>query len=134
MKRTVLAFIQDNSTGEKRCLLGASILDFGLWTGYYYPPGGGVAEGRTDEETLRLKLFDELHLTLTHAEFLKEVPGDVPDLTLAWYACEVEGEIHRNPDSLVAAGFFTVDEIKQLPLWPATKSFLEEFFSEENLL
>lgn len=128
MKRTVLAFIQDNSTGEKRCLLGASVLDFGQWTGHFYPPGGGVAEGRTDEETLRLKLLEELDLRLTRSVFLKEVPGDVSDLTIAWYACDVAGEIHRNPESLVAAGFYTVEEIKQLPLWPATKAFLEEFF------
>lgn len=128
MKRVVVALIQDEQEGSKRCFLIASRKDFGEWTGAFYPPGGHVEEGESDEETLRRELREELDVELKTAALLTESAGDVKDQITAWYACTVDGEPQPNMEELGAAGFFTAEEIKSLRLWPATEAFLKEFF------
>lgn len=134
MKRVVVALIQDYAEEGKRCFLVSSRKDFGEWTGHFYPPGGHVEASETDEETLERELREELSVSLKKAVLLDETPGDVAGQITAWYACEIYGVPKPNVEELAEARFFSVSEIKQLPLWPATKIFLEKYFLPRKVL
>lgn len=130
MKRVVVGFITRNSTQGAECLLVAARRDFGQYTGHYYPPGGHVEAEESDEVALGREIREELGVEITGLRFLEETPGDVPDQITAWYACSLQ-----NPqtallvdEELSDVRFVTGVEAQALPLWPATRKFLEKHF------
>lgn len=132
MSRVVIGIVK-RETPEPAWLLVSSKKDFGEFTGYYYPPGGHVEEGETDEEALAREMKEELQLTVEVMDFLHESEGDISGQCVVWFQCST---IHTNflidSEELSDAGFFTQAELQQMNLWPATKNIFHEFIFKKE--
>lgn len=128
MKKVAVAIISEiRADGTQAYLLVKSKKDFGSFTGLYYPPGGHIETNETPEEGLIRELQEELSLDIRVCEQMAVTPGDVPDQETYWYSCEIAGgTLQIRNDELDDARYFTVPELQQLPLWPATKKFFLE--------
>lgn len=127
MSRVVIGIIK-KELPEPSWLLVSSKKDFGAFTGYYYPPGGHVEEGETDEEALVREIREELDLTVTKMEKIHESAGDVAGQMTAWFLCEAEHtDFVMDTGTLADARFFTREEIIGVHLWPATEKVFQEF-------
>ena len=61
MKRVVVGIIsRKNTEGVEQYLLVSSKKYFGIFTGYYYPPGGHLEEGEEEVACLKRELKEEL--------------------------------------------------------------------------
>lgn len=128
MERVVTAIIVRRDDNNTKYLLVSSNKDFGKFTGYYYPPGGHVEEGEDDINCIQRELKEELNMIITDAKNIAETPGDVSNQITAWYNCTVESyEFDINSKELKDANYFTIDEMKILKIWPATKTFFEKY-------
>ncbi|NMC51747.1 NUDIX hydrolase [Candidatus Kuenenbacteria bacterium] len=125
MKRVIAAIIKNSGN---KYLLVSSKRDFGQFSRYYYPPAGKVEVGENDFECLRRELREELGLELLSVKFITETPGDIQNQTTAWYECHIDDyELKINEEELSTAGYFSLEEMRQLDLWPATKKFFEKY-------
>ena len=131
MKKVVVAIIEHNIDNIAKYLLVASKKDFGEFTHFYYPPGGHVEEGETIEEALRRECVEELETEILNPTFLCESAGDVANQITYWYkASLLEGvEVTTDTVELHDAGFFSIEEMRTMNLWPATRKIFEEYFS-----
>lgn len=124
--KVICGIINKEDSGTKKYLLVASKKDFEKYPGHYYPPGGKVKPGETDEECLRRELKEEVGLELLSCELMTETGADIPDQTIAWYECIVKSyEIKPNLEELLDAGYYTKEQMDNMNLWPATKEFFE---------
>jgi ADP-ribose pyrophosphatase YjhB (NUDIX family) len=128
MEKVVVAFIKKQE--PERYLLVSSKRDFGEFTGFYYPAGGHVNHGENLVDALKRELLEELQLEIINPELIEITEGDVKDQETYWYKCDllnpekilIKEEIVN--DGLQDARFFTIEEIKKLNLWPATRKVL----------
>lgn len=114
--------------GKKReIFLVSSKKELGKYTGYYYPPGGHVEAGESREEALIREIKEELNLEVTNISYIASSPGDVKDQTTHWFHITVHDLSQlKLEDKLRDGGFFTLQELEKLPIWPATRLFLKE--------
>jgi len=128
MKNVAVAVIsRSNSQNQTEYLLVKSKRDFGEFSGHYYPPGGHFEAGEDEKQTLKRELTEELGLRIEPVKKLAETESDVEGQITHWWECQIEsGELQINHDELADAGYFTVAQMKQLKLWPATKKFFEQ--------
>lgn len=133
MKEVVVGIISESvSSGEKSWLLVSSAKDFGEFTGYYYPPGGHIEEGETEEAALRREIKEELNLVARPLARLAISKGDVADQETYWWQCDVSGEIQIDPE-LRDAQYFTRSQIENdIKIWPATQKFFDEFIFQNS--
>lgn len=129
MAHNVVVAVITKELGDKVAyLLISSKKNFGEYTGYYYPPGGHMEDGETEEETLIRELNEELGLQIKPIEKITTTGGDVKDQVTHWWRWEiVGGELHKNDLEIADANFFTQEQMKTMNIWPATKKFFEEF-------
>ncbi len=134
MKRVVVGIIsRKNTEGVEQYLLVSSKKYFGIFTGYYYPPGGHLEEGEEEVACLKRELKEELDLEVISCKKITETPGDVQNQITSWYKCEVKtNELKPDHTELEDAGYFSKEEIFKMKIWPATKDFFEKhIFSKE---
>ncbi len=122
-----------NEQNETTYLLMSSKKDYGQYTGFYYPPGGGVEEGETTEQALIREFQEELAM---HVQPIKELvvsEGGIPDNEIHWFLCESDSPQFTISDPEVQdAGFFTKDQIDSMDIWPATARILKEYIFNEG--
>jgi 8-oxo-dGTP pyrophosphatase MutT (NUDIX family) len=128
MNSVVAAIItKQQGTGEITYFLVQSQKDYGEFTGHWYPPGGKAEAGESDIEALHRELYEELHIRIITPEFVAETPGDITS-KITWWKCDIgDADVRVNSKELAGSGFFTKEEIRSLPLWPATKHFFETY-------
>jgi len=119
---------------EDSYLFVSSKTYFGKYTGYYYPPGGHVEESESEVDALKREIKEELTIDLLKAEKITDqIESDVKDQKTVWYLCEVENyNFEFDKEELKDARFFTREEMKELNLWPATKTFFEKYIFKNN--
>lgn len=130
MSRVVVGVLSRKRGEETEYLLVKARKDFGEFTGYWYPPGGHIEDGESEAEALVREIKEELNLDILPKERIAETPGDIAGQTTFWWRCELIGEAMQLSDEIIEAGFFSKQEMKDLPLWPATKSFFEGYQHE----
>lgn len=136
MKQVVVAVIEQNIDNMLKYLLVASKKDFGEFTHFYYPPGGHVEEGETVEEALRRESVEELGTDIINPTFLCESIGDVANQITYWYKASLpEGvQIVMDEETLHNAGFFSLEDMRTMNLWPATRRYLRSILGCKILL
>lgn len=130
MKHVVVGLISRANDKEESEYLLVSVVksSFGEYSGAYYPPGGHLEAGESEQQALSRELKEELNLQVLPDAKIAETPGDVKDQITHWWRCKIiGGELKHNTDELTDARFFTEEEIKSLRLWPATKKFFEDY-------
>ena len=119
------------SGAEKEYLLVSSARDFGEYTGYFYPAGGHIEPGESEEQALVREIDEELGLSATPITLLAVTPGDIANQETYWYECTVEGEITVS-DTLRDARWFTKAEIENGKVWPATREVFQKYVFNES--
>ncbi len=120
--------IRSNLVDEPEYLLVNSVKDFGEYTDHYYPPGGHLEVGEDKESALKREIQEEINLVVRPVRQIAETMGDIDNQITYWWLCEVVGgEIKIDLREIKDANFFTKEEIRKLPLWPATRKFFDEY-------
>lgn len=129
MDKSVIAIISQKTPSDQLAyLLIKATKDFGEYTGFYYPPGGHLDNNETYQQALRRELKEELNLDVIPIKKIATTNGDVSNLVVEWWETEiVDGDLKLQTDEIEDARFFTQDEMKSIPIWPATKKFFEEY-------
>jgi 8-oxo-dGTP diphosphatase len=132
MQKVVVAIIgRVESDRVPRYLLIQAKKDFGQYTGCYYPPGGHVEVGETEEQALVREINEELQVEVKPICKIDETPSDMPNRITAWWQCEIiSGEMKLQTDEISDARFVSLEELQELPLWPATKKFFDAYGSQ----
>jgi len=128
MSKVVVGIIVKKGIPESY-LLVSSNKNFGEYTGYYYPPAGHVEDGESEVDALKREIKEELDIDLLKAKKITdEIESDVKNQKTIWYLCEVNNyDFTFDEEELKDARFFTEEEMKELNLWPATKTFFEKY-------
>ena len=129
MKKVIVGIIlRENSKSKKEYLLVSSKKDFGQYTGYYYPPGGHMEAGESKQEALKREIREELGIDVEPLEEITETKADVKDQITYWWSCKMLSDNIRIASGEIAdAAFFSREEMDKIQVWPATKSFFNNF-------
>lgn len=129
MKRVVIGIISRvNDNGEDEFLLIQAKKDFGQFTGFYYPPGGHIEAGETEDEAVVREIKEELNIDVAAVQKIAETQGDVEGQITYWWKCEyITGEIKVQEDEISDAGYFTKTQLENMDIWPATQKFFERY-------
>lgn len=136
MKHVVVGIIsQKNDQGKEIFLLVRSVLDFGKYSGFYYPPGGHLEEGEDTKEVLKRKIKEEINLEVEPLEEIAQTPADISDQITHWFRCKItSGALKIDPQKIKDGRFFNKEEMKKLPIWPATKKFFNQYIFKSDFL
>ena len=94
----------------------------------YFPPSGHLEEGESDEQGLIREIQEELGVEVVVTKKVTEMPSDLPGDTLVWMECKLlSDQITPQESEIADYKWFTVEQIKQLDLWPATDKFFKEY-------
>lgn len=137
MKQVVVAIIQRPE--DSKYLFVSSKRDYGIYTGCFYPPGGKMENGESEEMALKRELKQEFSLDFIPLEKITESPGDVTDQITYWWRCilapgqklsDMKVENRSDSTGVSEVKFLSREEMKQVPLWPATELFFQNFVDE----
>jgi ADP-ribose pyrophosphatase YjhB (NUDIX family) len=132
-KAVVTGVLVKNADGE--FLLVKKANNTGPYAGTYLTPGGGVETGEAVDDAVLRELYEETGIKIKN---LQRVFFD-DDVTENWqgikrhyimllYTAEYEsGEVHQtegNDDSFEDVSWFSIEEIKKLPLSPPLEKLL----------
>lgn len=133
MRHGVTAIISRiNDKDEKEYLLIRANRDTGEHTGKYYPPSGWIEEGEKEEEAVARELMEELNLQLKPLRKIADLIGDLPELMLHFWECElIGGEMKMDEEELNHVGWFTVAQLKSMALYPTTTRLFREYLHEK---
>lgn len=133
MKHGVTAIIaRDGESGEKEYLLIRANRDNGKHTGKYYPPSGWIEEGEKEEDAIVRELMEELKLTIRPLKKIADIQGDLPELILHFWECElVGGDVEMDTGELNDVGWFTAKQMRDIPIYPATAKLFREYLKEK---
>lgn len=126
MKQIVLAIISKIEDEEIKYLLCNSVLDFGQYTGFFYPPAGTMSSNdKSESEFLIAKVKLETGLNIIPLEKLDQTPADIPNAICNWWKCDTKDySLQINNACLKDAIWLTPNEIERgNDVWPATKKF-----------
>lgn len=125
----IIPRLRDSS--ETEFLLVSSVREnFKENSGAFYPPGGHVEQDETPEEALVREIKEELSLVIKPIRRVAVTGADVQDQQTIWYLCAktvADAALVVNKNEINKAGWFTLDEMENIRLWPATKKFFEKF-------
>lgn len=96
-----------------------------LMLDYWGPPHGRCEESdENEEETVKREVFEETNLNVDPQKKLWTTEADTKVKTVSfWLTDFVSGEVVIDSDESSEFGWFTVDEILNLKLYPGTKDF-----------
>ena len=128
MKHAVVGIISKTFKGVDKYLLVSSVLDYGEFTGYYYPPGGHLEKGKNLKQALAEKIKKELFIDVIPIKEIAETPSDVKNQVIHWWLCKAKIEwLSFDKGRLSNAKWFSEEEIKSGEnIWPASKKFFQE--------
>lgn len=127
MPHVVVGIFSRDRGEEQEYFLVSSRKDYGVSFGAYYPPGGHMEAGENERSALARELKEELGIDITPKKKIAETPGDVDGYIVSWWSCESPIAIMKVAENeLSRSGWFTQNEMKSIPLWPATQKFFEE--------
>lgn len=103
---------------------------------YWQPIGGGIEKGESPIETAVRELYDETKLLFNKDNFIKilEVPYDLGEGTIY---CFDTNKIISNDildidmNQIEEYKWYTLKEAKQLPMFPATSSFISTLIDKD---
>jgi len=91
---------------------------------------GGLSErNETPKQTFVRELKEELNLDINPIKKIAETPGDVPGQTTYWWTCEARGDIKINTEEIAEAGYFTLEEMEKMNIWPANKQIFSKYIN-----
>lgn len=95
--------------------------------GEWGPVAGHLKEGESVEQALVRECREEINIDLKPIKQMAILPQDIPGDIGYWWICEAtQGQITPNSE-IAQYKYFSLEEIKGLKLWPATKEFFEKF-------
>ena len=123
MKKVAVGIIVREINNQKQYLLISATKDFGKFTGFYYPSGGHMEDGESEQETIIREIKEELGYDIEATERVAETMGDVKDQMTYWWLCKITGgELKIQKEEIADIKWFTEDEIRnESKIWPATK-------------
>lgn len=133
MKEVVVGVIlRTNDEQKKEVLLVSSKRDYGEFTGFFYPPGGKVELGETEEEALKREIKEELSVEVFPKRRIDTTPGDVSDQKTSWWLCKISDlNCTIKSSELQEMQWIPLEAIeKRKDIWPATKKFFRKHISE----
>jgi hypothetical protein len=125
-----MAIISKIERGKTKYLLCNSVLDFGKYTGFFYPPSGTMKSDNISEiDCLIEKVRLETGLDIVPIEKLAQTPADVSEGICNWWKCEATSyTLKLDPNRVKEAIWLTTNEIEKADnIWPATKKFFKSF-------
>jgi mutator protein MutT len=133
MKQAVIGIVSRVNDKQKReYLFIKPNSDNDNYTDKYYPPGGGVNEGETEQEAIKREFLEELNLQVVPVKLIVKLPADIPNVMLSFWQCEIlEEKIKINKDEIKDAKWFSVEQIASMPLYSATKKLFQEYLQEK---
>jgi 8-oxo-dGTP diphosphatase len=133
MTKVVVGLItRVNKNAEEEYLLVSSKKESKDHMGAYYPPGGHLEDGESEENCLKREILEELGIEGKVIEKIAETDGDALGYRISWWKVEsFIGEVSKS-DEIADYGFYTKDQIKNLNLWPATRKFFDQYIFKTN--
>jgi len=116
-----------NSEGKYLMMKANNYGDFGENQDAWYPPSGHIKDGESDAEAVRREMKEEFDIEVKTIKLVTESTLDRPGKRGNWWECKIVGGEIRPGSEIAEYGFFSVEEAKNLKLWPATKKFFEKF-------
>lgn len=129
IKQVVVGIISKEGDGDMtKYLLVKAKTNFGEFTGCWYPPGGHMEKGESEEEALVREMKEELGLEVVPTRKIAKSPGDVENLVAHWWKCEATSlEIKVDEVEIAEVGWFTKKDMESIRLWPATRKLFNEY-------
>jgi len=96
-----------------------------LMLDYWGPPHGRCEESdENEEETVKREVFEETNLNVSPQKKLWTTTADTKVKTVSFWLTEfISGEIVIDKQESSEFGWFSIDEILNLKLYPGTKDF-----------
>ena len=91
------------------------------------PVAGHCKAGETVNEAIIREVKEELNVIAKPIRQVSEWEQDILGEKAFWWEVEISGNINIDNKEIIEIGWFSVDEIKNLKLWPATQKFFEKF-------
>jgi len=132
VKKIVVGIISRIRKDRKEFLLMSSVVDFGKYTGFFYPPGGHIVDGKTEKSTLAKKFWEELGIKVKPLKRLATTPGDVKDQVTYWWECQsnLKGLTINKEKARKIIWMSKKEILEGEKIWPATKKFFKKFVIE----
>jgi 8-oxo-dGTP pyrophosphatase MutT (NUDIX family) len=127
MTNVVVGIIEKEVDSTKKFLLVSSKKDFGKYTGFYYPPGGHLEEGEDDRSALIREIKEELGIQVDPTDKLASTDSDIEGQITHWWKCDIHGEINANTDEIEDYGYYSLDEMEEMNIFPSTRKFFENY-------
>jgi 8-oxo-dGTP diphosphatase len=117
-----------NDKHEKEYLMVSAKRDNGEHTGKLYPPSGWMEKGETEQETIVRELQEELQLDIKAVKKIADIEGDIPDLMLHFWECEIiGGEMEMDQKELTSIGWYTIEQLENENVYPATRKLIDAY-------
>lgn len=84
MEKVAVGIIERDVNGDKQYLLISATKDFGEYTGFYYPSGGHMEEGESEQETIVREIKEELGYDVGLINRIAETKGDIKKQMTYW--------------------------------------------------
>jgi ADP-ribose pyrophosphatase YjhB (NUDIX family) len=104
---------------------------------YWQPVGGGIEKGETPIEAAVRELYDETKLLFEEKNFIKvmEVPYDLGEGTIYCFNTNIvisNEMLDIDMSQMEEYKWYTLNEAKQLPMFPATISFINYLIDKDD--
>lgn len=134
MKHGVSAIIsRKNGKGDTEYLLIRANKERGEHTGKYYPPGGWIDEGETEQEAAVRECREELNLNVKVIRKIADLEGDIENLMLHFMECEIiDGQIKMDTNELNDVAWVSSKQFDQIRIYPATRKILDKLENEKR--
>lgn len=126
MREIALTIVKKQGT-KKFLLVKSKADEDNKFKGHWFPPGGTV-EKENHKETLIREIKEELGIIIKPIKVLAETKGDEKNQIIQWWTCKpIKDKIILNDEEIDGCGYFTLEEMKKIPLWPATRKFFKKY-------